>query len=104
VVVFDRTRELMRRYKTMPTEELLNLSINHTMSRTVMTAATTALSLLALVLFGGQAIQGFAQVMLYGVVICTYSAICISTPMLIYIGLRNSEAVKVPETRAAAAE
>ena len=72
VVVFDRTRELMRRYKTMPTEELLNLSINHTMSRTVMTAATTALSLLALVLFGGPAIQGFAQVMLYGVVICTY--------------------------------
>ena len=52
------------------------------MSRTVMTAATTALSLLALVLFGGQAIQGFAQVMLYGVVICTYSAICISSPML----------------------
>ena len=104
VVVFDRTRELMRRYKTMPTEELLNLSINHTMSRTVMTAATTALSLLALVLFGGQAIQGFAQVMLYGVVICTYSAICISTPMLIYIGLRNSEVANVPQTRAAAAE
>jgi preprotein translocase subunit SecF len=104
VVVFDRTRELMRRYKTMPTEELLNLSINHTMSRTVMTAATTALSLLALVLFGGQAIQGFAQVMLYGVVICTYSAICISTPMLIYIGLRNSETVAVPQARAAAAE
>lgn len=104
VVVFDRTRELMRRYKTMPTEELLNLSINHTMSRTIMTAATTALSLLALVLFGGQAIQGFAQVMLYGVVICTYSAICISSPMLIYIGLRGSETVKVPEGKAAAAE
>ena len=104
VVVFDRTRELMRRYKTMPTEELLNLSINTTMSRTVMTATTTALSLVALVIFGGQAIQGFAQVMLYGVVVSTYSAICISTPMLIYIGLRGSEAVKVPEDRAAAAE
>jgi len=104
VVVFDRTRELMRRYKTMPAEELLNLSINNTMSRTIMTATTTALSLLALVLFGGQAIQGFAQVMLYGVVICTYSAICISSPMLIYIGLRGSETVKVPEGRAAAAE
>jgi len=104
VVVFDRTRELMRRYKTMPTEELLNVSINHTMSRTIMTAATTALSLLALVLFGGRAIEGFAQVMLYGVVICTYSAICISSPMLIYIGLRSSETVKVPEGRAAAAE
>ncbi|MET0531659.1 MAG: protein translocase subunit SecF, partial [Microvirga sp.] len=95
---------LMRRYKTMPTEELLNLSINHTMSRTIMTAATTALSLLALVLFGGQAIQGFAQVMLYGVVICTYSAICISSPMLIYIGLRSSESVKVSEGKAVAAE
>ncbi|MEZ0170297.1 protein translocase subunit SecF [Microvirga sp. TS319] len=104
VVVFDRTRELMRRYKTMPPEELLNLSINHTMSRTIMTATTTALALLALVLFGGQAIQGFAQVMLYGVVICTYSAICISSPMLIYIGLRGSETVKVPEGKAAAAE
>ncbi len=104
VVVFDRTRELMRRYKTMPTEELLNLSINHTMSRTIMTAATTALSLLALVLFGGQAIQGFAQVMLYGVVICTYSAIFISSPMLIYIGLRSSESVKVSEGKAVAAE
>ncbi|WP_457094086.1 protein translocase subunit SecF [Microvirga sp. P5_D2] len=104
VVVFDRTRELMRRYKTMPTEELLNLSINHTMSRTIMTAVTTALSLLALVLFGGQAIQGFAQVMLYGVVICTYSAICISSPMLIYIGLRSSESVKVSEGKAVAAE
>jgi preprotein translocase subunit SecF len=104
VVVFDRTRELMRRYKTMPTEELLNLSINHTMSRTIMTAATTALSLLALVLFGGQAIQGFAQVMLYGVVICTYSAIFISSPMLIYIGLRSSESVRVSEGKAVAAE
>jgi preprotein translocase subunit SecF len=92
VVVFDRTRELLRRYKSMPDEELLNLSINSTMSRTVMTATTTFLSLLALVLFGGEAIQGFAQVMLIGIVICTYSAIFISSPSLIYLGLRDSEA------------
>jgi preprotein translocase subunit SecF len=105
VVVFDRTRELMRRYKTMPARELLNLSINTTMSRTVMTAFTTALSLLALVVFGGQAIEGFAQVMLTGVVICTYSAIFISSPMLIYIGLRSSsEAVRAPEGKVAPAE
>jgi preprotein translocase subunit SecF len=104
VVVFDRTRELMRRYKTMPSVELLNLSINNTMSRTVMTAVTTALSLLALVLFGGRAIEGFAQVMLYGVVICTYSAICISSPMLIYIGLRGSEATKAVGGKVAPAE
>ncbi|MGA0531455.1 protein translocase subunit SecF [Hansschlegelia sp. KR7-227] len=90
VVVFDRTRELLRKYKNLPTEELLDLSINHTMSRTVMTATTTALSLLALVLFGGQAIQGFANVMLYGVLICTYSAIFVSSPMLIYLGVKTS--------------
>ncbi|RVU14191.1 protein translocase subunit SecF [Methylobacterium oryzihabitans] len=89
VVVFDRTRELMRRYKTMPTVELLNLSINSTMSRTVMTATSTALSLVALVLFGGEAIKGFSVVMLVGVVLCTYSAIFISTPFLIYIGLQG---------------
>ena len=91
VVVFDRTRELLRRYKTMPTIELLNLSINSTMSRTVMTSTTAILSLLALVLFGGRAIEGFAQVMLAGVFICTYSAILISSPTLIYIGVRSRE-------------
>jgi preprotein translocase subunit SecF len=90
VVVFDRTRELLRRYKTMPDEELLDLSINSTMSRTVMTGTTTFLSLLALVLFGGEAIRGFAEVMLLGVVICTYSAIFISSPALIYLGLRTA--------------
>lgn len=90
VVVFDRTRELLRKYKNIPTDELLDLSINHTMSRTVMTATTTALSLAALVLFGGQAIQGFANVMLFGVVICTYSAIFVSSPMLIYLGVKTS--------------
>src|SRR3954469_15535827 len=86
VVVFDRTRELLRRYKAMPAEQLLDLSINSTMSRTVMTATTAFLSLLALVLFGGSAIEGFALVLLFGVVVCTYSAIFISSPVLIYIG------------------
>lgn len=106
VVVFDRTRELMRRYKSMPTRELLNLSINSTMSRTVMTATTTLLSLLALVIFGGRAIEGFAQVMFAGVFICTYSAIFISTPVLIYLGLRSSapEVAKSPRGQVAPAE
>jgi preprotein translocase subunit SecF len=90
VVVFDRTRELLRRYKTMPDIELLDLSINTTMSRTAITSMTTFLSLLALVLFGGEAIEGFAVVMLVGIVICTYSAIFVSTPSLIYLGLRQS--------------
>lgn len=91
VVVFDRTRELLRRYKTMPTVQLLNLSINTTMSRTAITSMTTILSLAALVWFGGRAIEGFAQVMLAGVFICTYSAILISSPTLIYIGVRSSQ-------------
>jgi preprotein translocase subunit SecF len=87
VVVFDRTRELLRKYKAMPMEELLDLSVNSTLSRTAMTATTAFLSLLALVLFGGQAIEGFAIVMLFGVVVCTYSAIFISSPVLIYLGV-----------------
>ncbi|MFC0283515.1 protein translocase subunit SecF [Camelimonas abortus] len=92
VVVFDRTRELMRRYKTMPLEELLDLSVNTTLSRTAMTATTTALSLLALVLFGGEAIRDFAVVMLFGVIICTYSAMFVSTPALLYLGVRDAKA------------
>ena len=76
----------------MPDEELLDLSINSTMSRTVMTATTTILSLVALVLFGGEAIRRFAEVMLYGVFICTYSAIFVSSPMLMYLGLRPAGA------------
>ena len=91
VVVFDRTRELLRRYKTMPDIELLDLSINTTMSRTAITSMTTFLSLLALVLFGGEAIEGFAIVMLIGIVVCTYSAIFVSSPSLIYLGLRQGK-------------
>ena len=92
VVVFDRTRELLRRYKTMPVAELLDLSVNSTLSRTAMTATTTFLSLLALVLFGGSAIEGFALVMLFGVVVCTYSAMFISTPVLLYMDVRSAGA------------
>jgi len=108
VVVFDRTRELLRRYKTMPVAELLDLSVNSTLSRTAMTATTTFLSLLALVLFGGTAIEGFALVMLFGVVVCTYSAMFISTPVLLYMDVRSAgareEAQEAARTKAAAAK
>jgi preprotein translocase subunit SecF len=73
------------------------------MSRTVMTAMTTALSLLALVLFGGKAIEDFAIVMLFGVLICTYSAIFISSPVLIYIGVLG-RGVDVPAKGPAVAQ
>lgn len=88
VVVFDRTRELLRRYKTMPIPDLLDLSVNTTLSRTAITSTTTVLALIALVLFGGSAIEGFALVMLFGVVVCTYSAMFISTPVLLYLDVR----------------
>jgi preprotein translocase subunit SecF len=87
-VVFDRTRELLRRYKTMSIPDLLDLSVNSTLSRTAITSTTTVLALVALVLFGGTAIEGFALVMLFGVVVCTYSAMFISTPVLLYLDVR----------------
>ena len=90
VVVFDRTRELLRRYKTMPVADLLDLSVNSTLSRTAITSTTTVLALVALVLFGGSAIEGFALVMLFGVVVCTYSAMFISTPVLLYMDVRST--------------
>jgi len=104
VVVFDRTRELLRRYKTMPVAELLDLSVNSTLSRTAMTATTTFLSLLALVLFGGTAIEGFALVMLFGVVVCTYSAMFISTPVLLYMDVRSAGAREEAQEAARAAK
>ena len=102
VVVFDRTRELLRRYKTMPVAELLDLSVNSTLSRTAMTATTTFLSLLALVIFGGSAIEGFALVMLFGVVVCTYSAMFVSTPVLLYFDMRSGARADQSETAAEA--
>ncbi len=108
VVVFDRTRELLRRYKSMPIAELLDLSVNSTLSRTAMTATTTFLSLLALVLFGGTAIEGFALVMLFGVVVCTYSAMFVSTPVLLYMDVRSAgareEAQEAARAKASAAK
>jgi len=88
VVVFDRIRELLRKYKRMPIAELLDLSINTTLSRTVMTSMTTSLALLALVLFGGSVIKSFSYAMIFGVVIGTYSSIFIAAPVLIYLGAR----------------
>ena len=88
VVVFDRIRELLRKYKRMPISELLDLSINTTLSRTVMTSVTTSLALLALVLFGGSVIKSFSYAMIFGVVIGTYSSIFIAAPVLIYLGAR----------------
>ncbi len=89
VVVFDRIREMMRKHKRLPVDELLDIAINSTLSRTTITATTTFLALLALYFFGGEVIQGFTASMLIGVVVGTYSSIFIAAPILIYLGLRT---------------
>jgi len=89
VVIYDRIRELLRKFKKKPMTELLDESINATLSRSVITHVTVALALLALLLFGGQAIHSFTATMLFGVVLVgTYTSIFIASPILIYLGLR----------------
>ena len=89
VVVFDRVRENMRKYKTMPFAELLNLSINGTLSRTSLTSFTTFLALLSLYVFGGEIIRDFAFAMIWGILVGTYSSICVAVPMLLYFNIRR---------------
>lgn len=93
VVVYDRIRENLRKYRRMPLVELLNVSINDTLSRTTMTSATTLIALLTLFFFGGAVIKGFTFAMIWGVVVGTYSSIFVAAPLLVYIGLRRD----VPE-------
>ncbi len=88
VVIYDRIRENMRRFKKMDVSGLLNLSINETLSRTVLTATTVLLASLALALFGGEVIRGFSWAIVFGVLVGTYSSIYISAPALIYLNLR----------------
>jgi len=85
VVVYDRVRENLRKYKTMPLSSLLNNSINETLSRTVMTSLTTLLALGALYILGGEVIRGFSFGMIWGVLIGTYSSVCIAVPLLLYL-------------------
>jgi SecD/SecF fusion protein len=88
IVVYDRVREDLRKYKKMPLPQLLNNAINETLSRTTLTSVTTILALLALVFFGGEVIRSFTAAMLFGVVFGTYSSIFIAAPLLILFRLR----------------
>lgn len=89
VVVADRIRENLRKFKKMPINELLNLSINETLSRTILTGITTIAVLLALYFLGGAVIRNFVFAMLFGVIIGTYSSIFISAPILDYLGIKR---------------
>ncbi len=92
VVVYDRVRENLRKYKTLSLPELLNNSINETLSRTVMTSVTTLLALLSLYILGGEVIRGFSFAMIWGVVIGTYSSICLAVPLLLYLNVNRGTA------------
>ncbi len=101
VVIYDRVRENLRRYKAMPLPQLLDRSINETLARTMMTSLTTLVALVPLWLFGGDVIQGFTIIMIWGVVIGTYSTIYIATPVLYYLNLRTAadkERAQAPTT------
>jgi preprotein translocase subunit SecF len=91
VVIYDRIRENMRKYKKMPLSELINLSVNETLSRTVLTAGTVLLASLSLALLGGEVLKSFAWGMVFGIVTGTYSSIYISAPMLVYLGIRKGQ-------------
>ena len=84
VVVFDRIREDLRKYKTKPVPDLLNGSINATLSRTLMTSLTTLVALLALFFLGGEVIRDFSFAMIFGILVGTYSSICVASPLLLY--------------------
>jgi len=94
VVVYDRVREYLRKYRKMPVSELIDISINSMLSRTTLTSFTTILALLALVFFGGEVIRGFTISMTWGVVVGTYSSIFIAAPILIFFGLKTREKVE----------
>ena len=93
VVVYDRVRENIRRYRKQGIEEVVNTSLNQTMSRTIMTSVTTLLALFALYFFGGQAVSGFTAAMIWGVVVGTYSSIFIASPMLLFFKVQRSHLV-----------
>ncbi|KAA2235374.1 protein translocase subunit SecF [Salinarimonas soli] len=107
VVVYDRIRETLRKYKRMTIYELIDLAVNQTLSRTILTGVTTFLALIALAIFGSEVIKGFAYAMLFGLVVGTYSSVFIAAPMLIYLGLRttpSADAVAAPGKTPQAAE
>lgn len=89
VVVYDRVRENLRKFKKMPLEDLLNLSVNDTLSRTILTSVTTLIALLSLYIFGGEVIRGFTFAMIWGILIGTYSSVFVAAPLLLQLGVKR---------------
>ncbi|HUZ90774.1 MAG TPA: protein translocase subunit SecF [Methylocella sp.] len=99
VVVLDRIREMMRKYRKMPTDQLIDVSVNAVIPRTIMTATTVFLALISLVAFGGEVIRSFSLAMIWGIFVATYSSIFICSPMLIYLGLRSETVGTAPAAK-----
>jgi preprotein translocase SecF subunit len=104
VVVFDRVRENLRKYKRLSLPDLLNLSINGTLSRTVMTSLTTLLALGSLYLLGGEVIRGFSVALIWGVLIGTYSSIALAVPLLLYLKVYRGTGEEQAQAAGAEAE
>ena len=96
VVIFDRLRENLAKYKQMPLREMMNLTANETLSRTIMTASTTFISLMVLFIFGGDVIRGFVFAMLLGVVLGTYSTLYMAKNIVLMLGVDRSDKTKKP--------
>lgn len=96
VVIFDRLRENMAKYKQMPLREMMNLTANETLSRTIMTASTTLISLTILLIFGGDVIRGFVFAMLLGVILGTYSTLYMAKNIVLMLGVDRSDKTKKP--------
>jgi len=101
VVVFDRIREYLRKYKSMPLADLIDFSINSVLPRTLITSLTTLIALLALYIFGGEVISGFTFAMIWGVLIGTYSSIFIAAPVLTILGTNREGAKELAKAKPA---
>lgn len=103
VVIYDRIREFLRKYKSMPFADLMDFSINSVLPRTLMTSVSVLLALLALYIWGGEVISGFTFTMIWGVIIGTYSSYFIATPILLLLGTPRDAQKAAAEAKAQAA-
>ncbi|KEP71556.1 preprotein translocase subunit SecF [Thioclava dalianensis] len=99
VVVFDRLRENLVKYKKMPLRDVMNVSVNETLSRTVMTSGTTLLALIALLVLGGDVIRNFVFAMTWGVIVGTYSSVYVAKNIVLFIGLDRNKEKKDPSEK-----
>ncbi len=106
VVIYDRMRETMRKHRSMPLRDLINLALNETLSRTILTVSTVSLAVLSLLFLGGEVLRGFSIAMLWGMVVGTYSSLFIAAPILYYVRpnraaiARSGEAAPASASRA----